>query len=220
MPLSLFNPKDIYLQQTEALTEKRLREYNLGKEQVEKQNAEQLEASLGKINSYLEQPGTLVPKVSSHPLVRPRVCYLLEQRKKLILDCLETLRAEQSIKNARDLIRQRVQDADLRNRLIRELDDLDKQCIDLQKQLYESQIFRWHFARDTAGTIFIGALGVVVVSAYVLGMFMKIEIPDVFSDFMVAALGYLTASLNVKGSKDELPQNYSVNNLNSLPMKD
>jgi hypothetical protein len=49
---------------------------------------------------------------------------------------------------------------------------------------------------------------------------MKIEIPDVFSDFMVAALGYLTASLSVKGSKDGLPQNYSVNNLNTLSVKD
>jgi hypothetical protein len=157
MPLNLFNPKDIYLQQTEALTEKRLREYNLSKEQVEKQNTEQLEASLGKIDLYLEKPETLVPRVSSYPLVRPRVCYLLEQRKRLILDCLETLRAEQSIKNARDLIRQRVQDADLRNRLIGELDELDKQCMDLQKQLYEIQIFRWHLARDTAGAIFIEA---------------------------------------------------------------
>jgi hypothetical protein len=210
--------KNVYLDHTKIITENQLQKCDLSEIQIEKQTLDQLEESLIRINTYIEKPETLLPKAATNPLIRPRIIHLLEARKRLVLEHLETLKAEQTVVKTRDLI-YKVKDEKLRERLNNELDEFERQCRDLKNQLYENQNTMWWMilTRDTMVTIIFGIIGLVIVSAFVIGMFSDRQIPDVFSDFLLTVFGYLGASLSMRNAKDGMQQNHPGKTFSALP---
>lgn len=179
-----------------------------------------------KINAYIEKPESLLPVAANNLLIRPRITHLLEARKKLLLDHIENFKAEQTVGKIRDLIYNRVKDEGLREKLNSELDEFEKRCEelknqreDLKNQLHENQSKMWRLIliRDAMVTVIFGVIGLIIVSAFVVGMFSERQIPDVFSDFLLTTLGYLGASLSMKGSRDMTQQNYLGNNFQVPP---
>jgi hypothetical protein len=210
--------KNLYLDQTKIITENQLQRHDLSEAQIGKQKLEQLELSLKKINTYIEKPEILLPRAANNPLMRPRIIHLLETRRKLLLDHIESFKAEQTVGKIRDLI-YKVRDENLKEKLNSELDEFEKRCEDLKNQLHENQskIWRLILTRDAIVTIIFGIIGLIIVSAFVVGMFSERQIPDVFSDFLLTTFGYLGASLSMKGSRDVTQRNHPENNLQVPP---
>jgi hypothetical protein len=138
---------------------------------------------------------------------------------KLLLDHIESFKVKQTVRKIRDLTYNKVKDENLKEKLNSELDEFERRCEDLKNQLHENQskIWRLILTRDTIVTIIFGITGLIIVSAFVIGMFSERQIPDVFSDFLLTTFGYLGASLSMKGSRDVTQRNHPENNLQVPP---
>ena len=205
IPLNLVLPgHKSFLDFTEVVIEKQLEKDNLSKEQIRLKNIEELEQSLNKINDYIDNndkflPRTLIPRL--------RINYLLKERKKFLSERLEALSSEQKIEDLRDLIRQ-VQNEVTKKKLNDALNNLEDECRELQDKLHENHKSMWRLilAKDTVVTMIFGILGLAIVSACIIGMFLKFQIPEVFSDFLLTVMGYLVAQVNARPSEQNKQQ--------------
>lgn len=193
-----------YLDYTEVVIEKQLEKYNLSKKQIDKKTIEELEKSFFEINHYIENSEEFLPKTL---ILRPRINYLLKERQKILSERLEALRAEQKMEDLRDLISQ-VRNEDTKKKLNKALITLEDECRKLQNQLHENHKSMWRLilARDAVVTMIFGIIGLTIVSACIIGMFLKFQIPEVFSDFLLTVMGYLGAQVNSRSSEENKQQ--------------
>lgn len=144
------NPNDIADKSREAIHnmrktarafyEPQLRDLNLGAEQIKKQNLDQLEQSLLRVNDAISNPesfGTfgvkltaegsaLIAKAKSESAVELGALPILLERKKLILERINRIRGKKKIENLQDLVKE-VSDPEIRKRLQNEVSELNSE---------------------------------------------------------------------------------------------
>jgi hypothetical protein len=138
---------------TNLYFEPQLRQLNLADEQIENQDLEQLENSLGIVDDAIKNPdsfgkmriayafesGEVIPiiaKSGSDYNVEVGILPLLLERKKRILDRINLLRGEEKIVNLRDLI-ERVPEENIRTDLQKEIDSLEAHAQKYSEQTEE-----------------------------------------------------------------------------------
>lgn len=210
--------------------EPRLVSLELSVEQIKEQSIEQLRLSLERVNEAIKNPasfGVLRLKVSGQDglLIVAKslpeaqfeqgILPILLERKKLILDRIRSLGATENIENLRDLVEQ-ITDEDIRAKLRREIEDLENQSreFDRQKQdveqaalqqqketeekldklrIFEGKVKMWRslLERESAATIIGGLLLVVIVFAQIIAMFStRVSSSDIIDNGFLLILGY------------------------------
>lgn len=217
-------------EQVQAYFEAQLRELGLAKDQIEVQSLDELRQSLETVNEALKHPesfGTLTFKMSAEGSVlltsskseahfERGILQLLLSRKKLILERIRILSANEKIESIQDLINQ-VDDENVKFKLNQEVADLKDEAQRLREQskeveqeqtqeaiktqtelerlkieLFERRSKVWFslLERESAATILGGVLLLIIMVAHVTAIFSKFSIPEILNNAFLIILGY------------------------------
>lgn len=217
-------------EQVQAYFEAQLRELGLAIEQIETQSLEELRQSLETINDALKHPesfGTLRFRVSaegtviltsskSEALFERGILQLLLCRKKLVLERIRALCANEKIESIQDLINQ-VDDENVKSKVDQEIADLKNEAQQLREQskevereqiqeviktqtelerlkmeLFERRSKVWFslLERESASTILGGILLLVIIAAHIIAIFSKFSVPEILNNAFLIILGY------------------------------
>jgi hypothetical protein len=217
-------------EQVNSYFEPQLKDLGLSKDQIETQLIDELRQSLETVNDALKNPeafGKLSLKISAEVgvMLTPSksdahfergILQLLLSRKKLILERIRTLSANEKIESIQDIINQ-VNDEDVRLKLNQEVADLKNESQRLREQSKEvdqeqtreaiktqtelerlkieiferrSKIWFSLLERESASTIIGGILLLIIMVAHVTAIFSKFPIPEILNNAFLVILGY------------------------------
>ncbi|MEG3439505.1 hypothetical protein V0288_20425 [Pannus brasiliensis CCIBt3594] len=217
-------------EQIESFFESQLKDLGLAKDQIETQSLDELQQSLETVNQALKHPesfGTLRFKISaevgaiitssqSDAHFERGILQLLLSRKKLILERIRTLSANEKIESIQDLIN-KVDDEELKVKLNQEVVDLRSEAQRLREQskevdqeqtqeaiktqtelerlkieLFERRTKVWFslLERESAATIIGGILLLIILVAHVTAIFSKFSMPEILNNAFLIILGY------------------------------
>ena len=210
--------------------ETQLRELGLSKTQIENQSLEQLRQSLETVNDAIKHPesfGTLSFKISAEvgAILTPTksdahfergILQILLSRKRLILERIELLSADEKIESIQDLIN-KVSDEEVKVKLGQEIVNLRdearhfrEQAIEVEQEqtqeefkiqtelarlkmeLFERRSKVWFslLERESAATILGGILLFIILITHVTAIFAKFPIPEILNNAFLIILGY------------------------------
>jgi hypothetical protein len=230
-------------QQAQAYFEPQLAELGLSRNQLETQSLEELRQSLESINEAIKNPqsfGTLgfsaesegipyITKSKANAQFEVRILTLLLDRKKLILEKIRVLSANEKIETIQDLIN-RVDDEEIKKNLEKEVHDLRVEVQPLREQSKEveneqnqeriktqadlarllvevferrSKVWFSLLERESAATIIGGFLLIVIMVAQVAAIFWtKSSLSEIMNNAFLIILGYFFGqSINLKRTR-------------------
>lgn len=217
-------------EQVQYYFETQLREIGLSKDQIETQSLDELRQSLETVNEALKHPesfgklsfkmsaevGVILGSSKSDSHFERGILQLLLSRKKLILERVRTLSANEKIESIQDLINQ-VNDEDVKVKLNREVADLRDETQRLKEQskeveqeqnqeatktqtelellkieLFERRSKVWFslLERESAATIIGGILLIIIIVAHITAIFSRLSIPEILNNAFLIILGY------------------------------